>query len=87
MRRREAIEILREICKCIPDAFVSSVSLSPSAYLENEFELKISVALERKYLRNVEALVQRCGLMLKESKGQLLIYGSKRATSEVLIAA
>ncbi len=76
MRRREAIQLFREICKCMPDAFISSISLSPNTPSKKEFELKISMVLDRKNLKNVETLVNKHGLMLKQDNGSLLISGS-----------
>ncbi len=43
MRRREAVKVFKEICKCVPDAFVSSISLSPNTLSGKDFELRINV--------------------------------------------
>jgi hypothetical protein len=87
MRRREAIRILKEICQCVPDAFVSSVSLSPKTLSRRDFELRINAALDRRNLMDVETLVRKNGLMLNEDNGSLLIYGSKTKPSEVQVVA
>jgi hypothetical protein len=87
MQRREAIELLREICECIPDAFVSSVSLSPVTFSGRNFELRINVALEERSLADVETLVKKYGLKLNQNNGSLLIYGSKAKRSELKVYA
>jgi hypothetical protein len=87
MRRREAIQLFKEICKCIPDAFVSGISLSPNRISARDFELKINVSLEGMNLTNVENLVKKYGLMLDESQGSLLIYGSKAKRCEMQVYA
>jgi hypothetical protein len=61
----------------MPDAFVSGISLSSNTASKKEFELKIDMTLDGKNLKNVETLVSKRGLMLKEFKGSLLIYGSE----------
>jgi hypothetical protein len=76
MRRREAIQLFREIGKCIPDAFISSISLSSITPSKTDFELRLNVALDEKCLANVETLVSKRGLTLKEGNDSLLIYGS-----------
>lgn len=85
MRRREAIQLFREICQCTPDAFISSISLSPNATSKKEFELRINMALDGKNLKNVENIVNKHGLVLKELKGALLIYGVEPKLNEVAI--
>ena len=75
MRRREAIQLFKEICKSMPDAFVSGISLSPNTISKTDFELRLNVALDGKYHQDMVALVSKHGLTLKESKGALLICG------------
>ncbi|MGA2524572.1 MAG: hypothetical protein ABSF65_10530 [Candidatus Bathyarchaeia archaeon] len=87
MRRREAIKVLREICECVPDAFVSSVSLSPKTFSRRDFELRINAALTGNNLMDVETLVRKNGLMLNENNGSLLIYGSKTKKRDMQIVA
>jgi hypothetical protein len=87
MQRREAIQLFREICKCIPDAFVSSVSLSPVTFSGKNFELRINVALDGRNLVDVETLVRKYGLKLNQNKGSLLIYGSMAKPGEMQIYA
>lgn len=88
MRRREGIQLFKEICKCIPDAFISSISLSqknmPS---RKDFELKINVALDGNHLRSVETLVSKHGFLMKEHGDSLVIYGSKTKTGEMQVFA
>ncbi|MGA2680739.1 MAG: hypothetical protein ABSF44_02945 [Candidatus Bathyarchaeia archaeon] len=87
MQRREAIELLREICECIPDAFVSGVSLSPNTFSGKNFELRINVALDGRNLVDVETLVRKYGLKLNQNKGSLLIYGSRAKPGELKVYA
>ena len=87
MRRREAIKVFKEICKCVPDAFVNSISLSPNTLSVTDFELRINVALEGNNLTDVAALVRNYGLLLDEHKGSLLIYGSKSKSTEMQVYA
>ncbi len=87
MRRREAIQIFKKICKCVPDAFVSSVSLSPITFSKEDFELRINMVLDGERLMDVASLVRKNGLMLNQNKETLLIYGSKAKPSEMQIYA
>ncbi len=87
MRRREAVKVFKEICKCVPDAFVSSISLSPNTLYGKDFELRINVVLEGNNLSDVAALVRSYGLLLDEGKGSLLIYGSKSKSAEMQVYA
>ncbi len=77
MRRREAARLFSEICECIPDAFISKISLTPSDRSKEEFNLRINVSLDVKNLINVQSIVNKHGMILKEDKGSLLIYGSE----------
>ena len=87
MRRREAVRLFREIGKCIPGAFISSVSLTPSNRFKEEFELRINVSLDDKSLKNVQSLVEKHRMILKEDKGSLLIYASETKPIEMEIIA
>jgi hypothetical protein len=87
LRRREAVIVFREICKCVPDAFISSVSLSPKKLSRRNFELRINATLEGRNLTDVETLVRKNGFMLNQDNGSLLIYGSKAKTFEVQVVA
>jgi hypothetical protein len=87
MRRREAIKLFKEICKCVPDAFVSSISLSPNTVSARDFELKINVSLEGPNLTSVENLVKKHGLTLDEGQGCLLIYESRAKSGEIQVYA
>ena len=73
MRRREAIRLFSEVCKCLPDAYITCASLAPSARSNEEFELRIDASLDVKSLKNVQSLVNKHGMILKEDKGSLLI--------------
>ncbi len=88
MRRREAVKIFKEICKCMPDAFVSSISLSPNKVSRKDFELKINVDfLDGRNLTDVQALVRKHGFVLDEDNGSLLISGSKTKPGEMRVFA
>jgi hypothetical protein len=87
MRRREAVRLFREICKCIPESFVSSISLIPNNRLSEDFQLQINVSLEAQSLKNIHSLVENQGLILKEDKGALLISGSEARLAEDEIVA
>jgi uncharacterized protein (DUF1697 family) len=76
MRRREAIRLFREICRCIPEVLISCASLTPSVRSNEEFELRIDASLDVKSLENVQSLANKYGMILKEDKGSLLIYAS-----------
>jgi len=86
MRRREAVLLFREICECIPDAFVTGISLIASD-LSEEFELRMNLSLNAKGIEDVQSLVSRHGLQLKEDRGTLVIYGPKLNPSKLEIFA
>ena len=71
----------------MPDAFVSSISLSPNKVSRKDFELKINVALDGRNLTDVQALVRKHGLVLDEDNGSLLISGSKTKPGEMQVFA
>jgi len=83
MRRREAVLLFREICECIPDAFISKISLTSKNTAKEEFELRINVSLDGESFANVKSLVTKRGLNLKEEENSLLIYGSKKSSIEM----
>ena len=60
----------------MPEVFISSISLGSHTPSKNDLELRFNMILEGKCLENVEALVSKRGLTLKENDGSLLIYGS-----------
>jgi hypothetical protein len=74
MQRREAIRLFREICKCIPSMLVSSISLTPIDRFKHDFQLRINTDLSDESLKDVEFIVKKHGMKLKEDKGTLLIY-------------
>lgn len=85
MRRREAAQLFSEICECIPDAFVNSISLMPSNHSKEEFNLRINVSLDPRSLTNVQSVVNKHGMNLKEDNGFLLIYGSQTKPNDISI--
>ncbi len=72
MQRSEGVQVFREICQCIPDALISSISIAPRS--TEEFELRISMFLDKQSLQHIQAIVDSHGLILREDKGTLLIY-------------
>lgn len=87
MRRREAVRLFREISECIPDAFISSIALIKNSRLKEEFDLQINVALNPKHMQNLQSLVGRHGMQLKEDKGTLIIYGRTSKHIKLQVAA
>ena len=87
MRRREAARLFSEICECVPDAFINSISLTPSNRSKEEFDLRIKVSLDAKSLTNVQSVVSKHGMILKEDKGSSLIYGSETKPTGMAIIA
>jgi hypothetical protein len=85
MQRREAVRLFREICKCIPESFVSSISLIPNNRLSEDFQLQINVFLEVQSLKSIQSLVEKQGLILKKDKGALLISGPEARPMEYKI--
>lgn len=85
MRRREAAQLFSEICECVPDAFVNSISLMPSSRSKEEFDLRINVTLDAQSLSNVQSVVNKHGMNLKEDKGSLLIYGNQTRVNDMAI--
>ena len=83
MRRREAIRLFADICKCVPDAYMTCVSLTPRARSSEEFELRINASLDVKSLKNVQSLVNKHGMILKQDKESLLIYAPEAKPVEV----
>jgi hypothetical protein len=79
MRRREAAAVFKEIIKCIPDAFISRITLTQSNYEKQGFELRISANLDAENIESIQSLVTKNGLNLKKDEGSLLVYGCKKA--------
>jgi hypothetical protein len=79
LQRREAVIVLREICECIPDeSVVSWMFLEPtikhSAETKGkEYDLHMKMALDKSTRENIESVIRRRGLLLKESKGKLIV--------------
>lgn len=86
MQRREATQLFKEICECMPDAVISNILLTPIDRLKEEFALRIDAHLNANSLENVKAIVGKHGLTLKEDRGSLLIYESetKRTSMKIL---
>ncbi len=84
MHRREAIRLFRELSKSIPGMSVDAVSLTPIKNVQKEFELRINTSFDRKSLQDIQSVVAKHGLNIKEDKGTLLISGSRRSVELVL---
>ena len=73
MQRREAIRVFREICKCMPDMFISSVSLIPNNRFKKDFDLRIYASFDLVSVKNVQSVSQKHGMNVIEEQGSLLI--------------
>ena len=82
-RRREAILLFREISKCIPDAYITKISLNQEKNEKEEFELRINVIIQGEHFESVQSIVNKRGLNLKEDHGSLLIYEPKAPKIEI----
>jgi hypothetical protein len=69
----------------MPDMVVNSISLVPNGNLKQEFELRINMALITQNKNNIQTIVNKHGMHLKEFEDSVLIYGSKRKTDEMPI--
>lgn len=87
MQRREAIRLFREVCECIPDAYISGISLSPNRSSTSGFDLRINVTIDSKSLTNVQSVASKHGMVAKEDRGSILIYGSQTRSNCVEIMA
>jgi hypothetical protein len=74
MRRREAIVLFRKISECIPDSFISGVSLTPLNCIRKQFELRINVNVDAQSITVIRQLVEKRGMALEEDKGTLWIH-------------
>lgn len=78
MRRREAVRIFREFYECTPDADVRWVSITPTTRSKEEFELRLSASLDVESLKNIQAIVNEHGVILKEDHESLLVYSDTK---------
>jgi hypothetical protein len=78
MRRREVILLFREISERIPEAYISTLSLTQTENSTKDFGLKIGATLDASNLEKLQTVVTKHGLQFKEDSGSLLIYGSKQ---------
>lgn len=74
MQRHEAIRLLRNICKCIPDVLISCISLTPINLFKEDFVLRINMEFDHESFKHIESIVKKHGMNFKEEKGSLLIY-------------
>jgi hypothetical protein len=71
----------------MPDMIVNSILLVPSGRFKEEFELQINLALNTQNKNNIQTIVKKHGMHLREFEDSLLIYGSKTKTDEMPIIA
>ena len=79
MERREAVQVFREICECIPDLSVlSGVLLRPQNHsgesLKDLFDLQVNAILDAMTMKLVRAVVRKRGLVLKANRQYLLVH-------------
>lgn len=90
MKRNEAVDIFRRICKCIPvGAVFRGVSLVEKKRLSADkemYELRINVDLSRKNLQEVKLIVERFGKAFEEAKGTLVIYAPSEPRALEILA-
>jgi len=87
MRRREATRIFSEISAFIHDAPIYSISLMPHGPSGEDFDLRINLDLDAKSLKNVQSVVSKHGMILKEDKGSLVILGTQGKPNGIPIIA
>jgi negative regulator of replication initiation len=61
--------------------------LTPISRSKEEFELRINVSLDVKSFMNVQSIVSKHRMILKEDKGSLLIYGSETKPNGMEVTA
>jgi hypothetical protein len=57
MRRREAAELFSEICECVPEASVNSISLTSRSRFKEDFDLRIDMSIDPQTLAELESVV------------------------------
>jgi hypothetical protein len=67
----------------MPGMLVSSISLTPIDRFKHNFELRINTDLSDESLKDVEFIVKKHGMKLKEDQGTLWIF----AVDSIEIAA
>ncbi len=90
MQRHEAIQVLREICSCIPDASaVDCVSLHSrdeiSETVGQDFELHIKTVCTESTLKSIQSIVRSHRLVMDESDGCLVIFSPVNRLAEVTV--
>ena len=90
MQRSEAILVLSEICKCIPDeSVVSGVLLnpigrpSPTNYGDGEFDLILKMTADAHTKKCIAKAVGKRGCLVREEAGCLIIFSKKVVESVV----
>lgn len=87
MRRREAVEIFKEICECIPEASLSSVFLTNRdtlfEFVGENYELRLNVSLDEKFLRKINSIVKKRNMIMERKDETLLVYAPEIAPSKI----
>lgn len=78
LQRREAVQVLREICECIPnESAVSYVFLeqtkNASESKKKRYNLHIRMHVDEAARESIETVTRKRGLSLRESKGDLVV--------------
>jgi hypothetical protein len=71
MRRREAIQVLREISEAMPCVFIYSISIDQLSL--REFELKIAACLDSILMNQLKSIIHQRGLLVREENGFLVV--------------
>lgn len=89
MDRREAVQVLREICECIPDeSAVSYVFLEQSKTAlnsrEKTYDLHIRMQIEEITRKNIESVIRKRGLLNTVSNGDFVVSAIK-SPAEIVV--
>jgi hypothetical protein len=79
LQRREAVQVLREICKCIPDeSVVTCVFLEQTRNAadsrKNSYELHIKMNIDEATRENIESATRKHGLSVRASNEDFIVY-------------
>ena len=89
MQRREATLVFREICECIPDAFLlNGVSLKQIKIAADRkyesYELQIKAFLDRSTLEQIRSVVRKHNLIMNEKRDYVSIYTHEMSPMEIV---
>jgi hypothetical protein len=82
MRRREAIQVLKEISEAMPCVFIYSISIDRLSL--REFELKIAACLDSILMNQLKSIIDQRGLLVREENG-FLVVGSLTENATYLV--